>query len=86
MTNTKAITQYGTANLKCPARKYCIGTSFFHSFKLDVQTEVTLRARTRTGDFFWVQKGRYSGAETLSIQMQVDESDTVIEKPSNQKA
>ncbi|KAF6828952.1 hypothetical protein CPLU01_08182 [Colletotrichum plurivorum] len=83
-TEATTTSHYATANLRCPARKYCVGSSFFNTWKLDVQTEVTLRARTRTGDFFWVQKGRYQGSEGAAIQLRVDEADTVIEKPSHQ--
>lgn len=82
---TTTITQYATANLKCPAGKYCIGTSFLHSFKLDVDADVTMRARTKTGDFFWVQKGHYYGSDSLSIQLRVDESDTIIENPGGER-
>ncbi|KAF6840562.1 hypothetical protein CMUS01_03863 [Colletotrichum musicola] len=86
ITTGTTVTQYATANLKCPARKYCIGSSFLHMYKLNVDVEATMRARTRTGDFFWVQKGKYRGSDSLSIQLRVDEFDDIVEAPSNDTA
>ncbi|OLN97452.1 hypothetical protein CCHL11_01002 [Colletotrichum chlorophyti] len=80
-TESETLTKASTVNLRCPARKYCVGTSFFTIFKMDVDVEATFRANTKTGyDFFWVQKGRYQGADSLAQQLQVDESDNVIAK------
>ncbi|KAJ0159969.1 hypothetical protein CTA2_8816 [Colletotrichum tanaceti] len=80
-TNSETITKTATINLKCPAFKYCVGSSFFTIFKLDVDIEATFRAKTKSGhDFKWLQKGRYKGADSLALQLQVDEADTAIAK------
>ncbi|KAF5013880.1 hypothetical protein FDECE_129 [Fusarium decemcellulare] len=72
----ETITNSGTVNLKCPARKYCIGTSFFTIFKLDVNVEATFRAKTKSGESFtWVQKGQYKGADCVGLELKVDEID-----------
>ncbi|EFX01762.1 hypothetical protein CMQ_8228 [Grosmannia clavigera kw1407] len=68
------ITNAGTVNLKCPAGKYCVGSSFFTMFKLDVAVEATFAATTKSGHSYnWVQKGKYSGADSLAIELRVDE-------------
>ncbi|KAL0933387.1 uncharacterized protein CTRU02_212350 [Colletotrichum truncatum] len=78
---SETVTKSSTVNLKCPAKKYCVGSSFYTSFKMDVDVEATFRAKTKSGkDFFWVQKGKYSGADSLALQLQVDEADNVIRR------
>ncbi|KAF9873160.1 hypothetical protein CkaCkLH20_09323 [Colletotrichum karsti] len=76
---SETLTKSSTVNLKCPAKKYCVGSSFYTNFKMDVDVEATFRAKTKSGkEFFWVQKGKYSGADSLALQLQVDEADGVI--------
>ncbi|KAK7414086.1 hypothetical protein QQX98_007029 [Neonectria punicea] len=73
----ETITNSGTVNLKCPARKFCIGTSFFTIFKLDVDVEATFQAMTKSGESFnWVQKGRYKGADSAGLELKLHEVDT----------
>ncbi|CCF39364.1 hypothetical protein CH063_02114 [Colletotrichum higginsianum] len=80
-TESETLTKTATINLKCPPFKYCVGSSFFTIFKLDVDIEATFRAKTKTGhDFSWMQKGKYKGADSLALQLQVDEADNVIAK------
>ncbi|KAF4891444.1 hypothetical protein CGCVW01_v014316 [Colletotrichum viniferum] len=80
-TQSETLTKSSTVNLKCPAKKYCVGSSFYTSFKMDVDVTATFRATTKTGkDFFWEQKGKYSGADSLALQLQVDEADGVIKR------
>ncbi|KAF4878076.1 hypothetical protein CGCSCA1_v002824 [Colletotrichum siamense] len=80
-TQSETLTKSSTVNLKCPAKKYCVGSSFYTSFKMDVDVTATFRAKTKTGkDFFWEQKGKYSGADSLALQLQVDEADGVIKR------
>ncbi|EPE03062.1 hypothetical protein F503_08676 [Ophiostoma piceae UAMH 11346] len=75
------ITNAGTINLKCPAKKYCVGSSFFTMFKLDVDVEATFQAKTKSGsNFNWVQKGSYSGADSLAIELQVDEVNSTVSR------
>lgn len=79
-TEGETLTKSATINLKCPPKKYCVGTSFFTSFKMDVEAEATFRAKTKSGkEFFWKQKGKYDGADSLALQLQVDEADTIIQ-------
>ncbi|KAK1705949.1 hypothetical protein CaCOL14_008429 [Colletotrichum acutatum] len=78
-TEGETLTKSATINLKCPPKKYCVGSSFFTIFKMDVEAEATFRAKTKSGkDFFWKQKGKYEGADSLALQLQVDEADGVI--------
>ncbi|GKT45803.1 aerolysin-like protein [Colletotrichum spaethianum] len=80
-TEGETLTKSAIINLKCPAKKYCVGTSFFTIFKMDVDVEATFRAKTKSGkEFFWKQKGKYEGADSLALQLQVDEADGVIGK------
>ncbi|KAI8314513.1 hypothetical protein K4K61_004750 [Colletotrichum sp. SAR11_59] len=80
-TQCETLTKSSTVNLKCPAKKYCVGSSFYTSFKMGVDVTATFRATTKTGkDFFWEQKGKYSGADSLALQLQVDEADGVIKR------
>ncbi|KAI8180159.1 hypothetical protein K4K49_001519 [Colletotrichum sp. SAR 10_70] len=80
-TQSETLTKSSTVNLKCPAKKYCVGSSFYTSFKMDVDVTATFRAKTKTGkDFLWEQKGKYSGADSLALQLQVDEADGVIKR------
>ncbi|KZL81446.1 natterin-like protein [Colletotrichum incanum] len=80
-TEGETLTKSAIINLRCPAKKYCVGTSFFTIFKMDVDIEATFRAKTKSGkEFFWKQKGKYEGADSLALQLQVDEADTIIAK------
>ena len=75
----QTISNAGTVNLKCPAKKYCVGSSFFTMFKLDVDVEATFQAKTKSGaNYNWVQQGSYSGADSLAIELQVDEVNSTL--------
>ncbi|KAM0280755.1 hypothetical protein ACHAQH_003925 [Verticillium albo-atrum] len=72
----ETLTNAGTVNLKCPARKFCVGSSFFTMFKLDVEIVATLEAKSKSGEkYTWTQKGEYEGADSLALQLRVDEAD-----------
>lgn len=76
----ETVTNAGTVNLKCPARKFCVGSSFFTMFKLDVDIVATLEAKSKTGGkFTWTQTGRYKGADSLALQLRIDEADAPSE-------
>ncbi|KAF6795346.1 hypothetical protein CSOJ01_13470 [Colletotrichum sojae] len=78
-TESETLTKSSTVNLRCAPKKYCVGTSFYTNFKMDVEVEATFRAKTKAGkEYFWKQKGKYSGADSLALQLQVDEADGVI--------
>ena len=45
-------------------------------FKIDVDVVATLEATSKTGGkFTWTQKGSYKGADSLAVQLRVDEAD-----------
>jgi hypothetical protein len=76
----ETITNAGTVNLKCPARKFCVGSSFFTMFKLDVDIVATMEAKSKSGGkFTWTQAGRYEGADSLALQLRIDEADAPSE-------
>lgn len=78
-TESETLTKSSTVNLRCAPKKYCVGTSFYTNFKMDVEVEATFRAKTKAGkEYFWTQKGKYNGADSLALQLQVDEADGVI--------
>ncbi|OHE96847.1 hypothetical protein CORC01_07814 [Colletotrichum orchidophilum] len=67
-TEGETLTKSATINLKCPPKNYCVGSSFFTIFKMDVEVEATFRAKTKSGkDFFWKQKGKYEGADSIAL-------------------
>ncbi|KAM0323847.1 hypothetical protein ACHAQA_008425 [Verticillium albo-atrum] len=73
---SETVTNSGTINLKCPAGKFCVGTSFFTMFKIDVDIVATFEAKSKSGEkFTWTQKGRYEGADSLALQLRIDEVD-----------
>ncbi|KAH6687817.1 hypothetical protein F5X68DRAFT_239265 [Plectosphaerella plurivora] len=76
----ETITNAGTVNLKCPARKFCVGSSFFTMFKLDVDIVATLEAKSKSGGkFTWTQSGKYEGSDSLALQLRIDEADAPSE-------
>ncbi|TDZ35508.1 hypothetical protein C8035_v009180 [Colletotrichum spinosum] len=80
-TEAETLTKWATVNLRCPPKKYCVGSSFFTSYAMDVKVEATFRAKTKTGhSYFWKQKGDYKGADSLALQLKVDEAEQPMEK------
>ncbi|OLN82071.1 hypothetical protein CCHL11_07686 [Colletotrichum chlorophyti] len=81
-TESTVVTKSTMINLRCPGRKYCIGSSFYTIFNMDIDVEATFRAKTKSGnDVFWVQKGKYQGADSTALQLRVDEADSPPSKP-----
>ncbi|CAI0642345.1 unnamed protein product [Colletotrichum noveboracense] len=73
---SETITKSSTVHLKCPGGKYCVGTSFYTNFKMNVDVVATFRAKTKAGaEYFWKQKGSYNGADSLALQLTVDETE-----------
>lgn len=75
--NNAITTRAGTFALVCPPGKFCTAKAFFTQFKMDVDMNATFTATAKSGATFnWVQSGTYKGADSLSMQFNVTESDT----------
>ncbi|KAB2571228.1 hypothetical protein DBV05_g10109 [Lasiodiplodia theobromae] len=71
-------TRSGTFPLACPAGKFCTAKAFFTQFKLDVNMNATFTATTKSGATYdWVQSGEYKGADSLAMQFNVTEVNSV---------
>ncbi|KAH9205734.1 hypothetical protein DL95DRAFT_375918 [Leptodontidium sp. 2 PMI_412] len=70
------VTNSATFQLNCPAKKFCVGSATFQTFKLSVSVEATFSAVTKSGNSYnWVQKGTYNGSDSLAMKLTIDEVD-----------